>query len=165
MQNVPPNQVLIGLALFLTFFIMHPVITQVNDTAYVPYSEGQITTEEFAQKAMVPIRGFMLEQTYKDDLSFFAKLDHIEKADDVSQIPTRVVIPSFLTSELKRAFQIGFFIYIPFIVIDMVVASTLMSMGMMMLPPAMISLPFKVLLFVLVNGWQLTLGTLIKSFV
>lgn len=165
MQNVPPNQVLIGLALFLTFFVMHPVITQVNDTAYVPYSEGKITTEEFAQKAMVPLRGFMLEQTYKDDLSFFAKLDHIDKADDVSQIPTRVVIPSFMTSELKRAFQIGFFIYIPFIVIDMVVASTLMSMGMMMLPPAMISLPFKVLLFVLVNGWQLTLGTLIKSFV
>lgn len=165
MQNVPPNQVLIGLALFLTFFVMHPVITQVNDTAYVPYSEGKITTEEFTQKAMVPIRKFMLEQTYKDDLSFFSKLDHIDKVNDVSQIPTRVVIPSFMTSELKRAFQIGFFIYIPFIVIDMVVASTLMSMGMMMLPPAMISLPFKVLLFVLVNGWQLTLGTLIKSFV
>ncbi|MGE4484081.1 MAG: flagellar type III secretion system pore protein FliP [Oscillospiraceae bacterium] len=164
MQNVPPNQVLIGLALFLTYFVMHPVISEINTTAYVPYSQGQISTEEFAQTAMEPIREFMLGQTYKTDLNFFAELDHIESADDISEIPNRVVIPSFLTSELKRAFQIGFFIYIPFIVIDMVVASTLMSMGMMMLPPAMISLPFKVLLFVLVDGWQLTLGTLIKSF-
>ena len=164
MQNVPPNQVLIGLALFLTYFVMNPVIADINQTAYIPYSQGKIGTEEFASTAMIPLREFMLGQTYKTDLEFFAELDHIESADDISKIPNRVVIPSFLTSELKRAFQIGFFIYIPFIVIDMVVASTLMSMGMMMLPPAMISLPFKVLLFVLVDGWQLTLGTLIKSF-
>lgn len=164
MQNVPPTQVIIGLALFLDFFVMGPVINDINETAYTPYTEGKITIEEFAQDAMVPIRGFMLEQTYKDDLDFFYALSGLEPVEEISDVPTRVVIPSFLTSELKRAFQIGFFIYIPFIIIDMVVASTLMAMGMMMLPPAMISLPFKVLLFVLVDGWQLIFGTLIKSF-
>jgi flagellar biosynthetic protein FliP len=164
LQNSPPNQVLIGLALFLTYFVMHPVITQINETAYAPYNEGQIGMEEFIETAIIPIRGFMLEQTYKTDLDFFAGLDHMENVDDINEIPNRVVIPAFLTSELKRAFQIGFFLFIPFIVIDMVVSSTLMAMGMMMLPPAMISMPFKILLFVLVDGWQLTLGTLIKSF-
>ena len=164
MQNVPPNQVIIGLALLLNFFIMSPIITQIKEVAYVPYTQGEITIEEFSQEAMVPIREFMLEQTYKSDLNFFSKLDGTEQVEDVTEVPTHVVIPSFLTSELKRAFQIGFLIYIPFIVIDMVVASTLMSMGMMMLPPAMISLPFKVLLFVLVDGWQLIFGTLVKSF-
>jgi len=164
MQNVPPNQVLIGLALFLTFFVMHPVIVEIEETAYTPYTQGEMSLREFSEASMVPIRGFMLRQTYKTDLTFFANLDGIEKAEDASDIPNRVVIPAFLTSELKRAFQIGFFIYIPFIIIDMVVASTLMAMGMMMLPPAMISLPFKVLLFVLVDGWQLTLGTLVQSF-
>lgn len=164
MQNVPPTQVIVGLALLLDFFVMGPVIDDINLNAYTPYSEGKITIEEFAEDAMVPIRGFMLEQTYKDDLEFFYSLSDLEPVEEVAEIPTRVVIPSFLTSELKRAFQIGFFIYIPFIIIDMVVASTLMAMGMMMLPPAMISLPFKVLLFVLVDGWQLIFGTLIKSF-
>jgi flagellar biosynthetic protein FliP len=164
MQNVPPTQVVIGLALLLDFFVMSPVISEINQTAYTPYNEGKITIEEFADNSMVPIRKFMLEQTYKDDLEFFYELSHLEPVEEVSEIPTRVVIPSFLTSELKRAFQIGFFIYIPFIIIDMVVASTLMAMGMMMLPPAMISLPFKVLLFILVDGWQLIFGTLIKSF-
>lgn len=164
MQNVPPTQVLIGLALFLTYFVMHPVFVEIHDTAYVPYTQEQISLEEFGQKAMVPVREFMLRQTYKSDLAFFSNLAKIKSADNVDELPNRVVIPSFMTSELKRAFQIGFFIYIPFIVIDMVVSSTLMAMGMMMLPPAMISLPFKVLLFVLVDGWQLTLGTLVKSF-
>ncbi len=164
MQNVPPTQVIIGLALLVNFFVMSPVITQIKETAYVPYTQGEITIEEFSKEAMVPIREFMLEQTYKSDLNFFSELDGTEKVEDVTKVPTHVVIPSFLTSELKRAFQIGFLVYIPFIVIDMVVASTLMSMGMMMLPPAMISLPFKVLLFVLVDGWQLIFGTLVKSF-
>ncbi len=163
-QNTPPNQVLVGLALFLTYFIMHPVLVQIQETAYLPYTREEITREEFVENAMVPIRGFMLEQTYKSDLDFFATLDRIEDAESIEDIPNRVVIPAFVTSELKRAFQIGFFIFIPFIVIDMVVASTLMSMGMMMLPPAMISLPFKILLFVLIDGWQLIMGTLIKSF-
>jgi flagellar biosynthetic protein FliP len=164
MQNVPPAQVIIGLALLLDFFVMSPVIVQIRETAYVPYSEGEISTEEFAQEAMVPVREFMLEQTYKTDLNFFCELAGVESISNLTEVPDHVLISSFLTSELKRAFQIGFFIYIPFIVIDMVVASTLMAMGMMMLPPAMISLPFKVLLFVLVDGWQLVFGTLIKSF-
>ncbi len=164
MQNVPPTQVIIGLALLLNFFVMSPIIGEIKEAAYVPYTQGEITIEEFSEEAMVPIRGFMLEQTYKTDLNFFCGLDGMEEVDDVTEVPTHVVIPSFLTSELKRAFQIGFLIYIPFIVIDMVVASTLMAMGMMMLPPAMISMPFKVLLFVLVDGWQLIFGTLVKSF-
>ncbi len=164
MQNTPPTQVIIGLALLLTFFVMSPILGQIQEVAYEPYTNGEITIEEFAEEAMVPLREFMLEQTYKTDLNFFAQLDGTNDVEDVSEIPTHVVIPSFLTSELKRAFQIGFLLYIPFIVIDMVVASTLMSMGMMMLPPAMISLPFKVLLFVLVDGWQLIFGTLVKSF-
>ena len=164
MQNVPPMQVIIGLALLLNFFVMSPVIDRIKETAYEPYSEGEITIEEFSQEAMVPIREFMLEQTYKTDLNFFCELDGLDNVENILEVPNHVVIPSFLTSELKRAFQIGFLIYIPFIVIDMVVASTLMAMGMMMLPPAMISLPFKVLLFVLVDGWQLIFGTLIKSF-
>ena len=164
MQNVPPTQVIIGLALLLTFFVMSPIIGQIKDVAYEPYTNGEITIEEFAEEAMVPLREFMLEQTYKSDLNFFCELDGTDQVEDVKEVPNHVVIPSFLTSELKRAFQIGFLIYIPFIVIDMVVASTLMSMGMMMLPPAMISLPFKILLFVLVDGWQLIFGTLVKSF-
>jgi flagellar biosynthesis protein FliP len=164
MQNMPPNMVIIGLSLFLTYFVMNPVLTQIYDTAYTPYVAREINLEEFGEKAMEPLRDFMLKQTYESDLDFFSALDGLEQVDDYTELPNRVIIPSFMTSELKHAFQIGFFIYIPFIVIDMVVASTLMAMGMMMLPPAMISLPFKVLLFVLVDGWQLTFGTLIKSF-
>ena len=163
-QNAPPNQVLVGLALFLTYFIMNPVFMEIKDTAYTPYVEEQITRQEFLDRSMVPLRGFMLEQTYKSDLDFFARLDHIEEAERIEDIPNRVVIPAFITSELKRAFQIGFFIFIPFIVIDMVVASTLMSMGMMMLPPVVVSLPFKLIFFVLVDGWTLVAGSLVQSY-
>jgi flagellar biosynthetic protein FliP len=164
LQNMPPNTVIIGLAIFVTYFVMGPVLTQVNDIAYQPYIKEEIEFAEFADKAMEPIRGFMLEQTYESDLDFFAGLSGIEQTEDLDSIPDRVVIAAFVTSELKHAFAIGFFIYIPFIVIDMIVASTLMAMGMMMLPPAMISMPFKILLFVLVDGWQLTIGTIINSF-
>jgi flagellar biosynthesis protein FliP len=163
LQNMPPNTVIIGLALFITFFVMNPVISEINVVAYEPYVSGQLTLEESAKKAEEPLRNFMLNQTYKTDLTFFADLAGIPESD-LNDLPDRVVITSFVTSELKHAFAIGFFIYIPFIVIDMVVSSTLMAMGMMMLPPSMISMPFKILLFVLVDGWQLTIGTLIKSF-
>lgn len=165
MQNMPPNQVLIGLALFLTFFVMSPVITQIEQTAYEPYIAGQINDEEAIDKAMVPLRDFMLRQTYKSDLNYFISASPTDQGiQNVEEISNTTLIPAFITSEIKRGFQIGFFIYIPFIVIDMVVASTLMSMGMMMLPPTVISLPFKILLFVLVDGWTLTVQTLITSF-
>jgi flagellar biosynthetic protein FliP len=163
MQQTPPNQVMIGLALFLTMFVMGPVITTIYDDAYVPYSNDEITTIEFYEQAMVPLREFMLRQTYKTDINFFIGMSK-EAVPSPEEVPNKVLIPAFITSEIKQAFQIGFFIYIPFIVIDMVVASTLMAMGMMMLPPAMISLPFKVLLFVLVDGWQLVIGTVVQSF-
>ncbi|MDR0951773.1 MAG: flagellar type III secretion system pore protein FliP [Oscillospiraceae bacterium] len=163
LQNVPPNQVIIGLALFITFFVMSPVFTQIYDEAYIPYSNEEITQDEFLDRAMDPIRGFMLKQTYKSDLEFFVGLSG-ESPDTPEDTPNSTLIPAFMTSEIKRAFQIGFFIYIPFVVMDMVVSSTLMAMGMMMLPPSMISLPFKVLLFVLVDGWQLIIGELIQGF-
>ena len=163
MQQTPPNQVLIGLALFLTFFVMQPVFSSVYNDAYTPFVEGAIEQDEFIERAMGPTRDFMFDQVLENDLGFFVGLsgqDYVEEAD----IPNSVLIPAFLTSEIKQAFWIGFLIYVPFIVIDMIVASTLMSMGMMMLPPAMISLPFKVLLFVMVDGWQLIIGNLIQSF-
>ena len=163
MQQTPPNQVLVGLALFLTLFVMRPVFTDVYQNAYVPYTGGDITQEEFIDAAMTPTRAFMLKQTRRDDLEFFINISQAE-IGFYEETPNTVLIPAFLISEIKYAFQMGFFIYLPFIVIDMVVASTLMSMGMMMLPPAMISLPFKVLLFVMVDGWQLVIGTLMKSF-
>ena len=163
MQQTPPNQILIGLALFLTFFVMQPVFSQVYDEAYIPFSEGEITQEEFLETAMDPIRTFMLEQAIVSDLNFFIALSG-EEYPVIEEIPTSVLIPAFITSEIKHAMWIGFLVYIPFIVIDMIVASTLMSMGMMMLPPAMISLPFKVLLFVMVDGWQLIVGSLIQTF-
>ena len=191
LQNTPPNMVIIGLSLILTFFVMNPVLTKVSNNAVEPYIKEEITYKEFSHEAMKPMRKFMLNETYKSDLNYFCKLDGIgtdsktdtaksstaaasaEKAASkstksktvkVSQIPNRVVMAAFVTSELKHAFAIGLFIYIPFIIIDMIVASTLMAMGMMMLPPATISMPFKIMLFVLVDGWQLTIGTLIKSF-
>jgi len=166
MQQTPPNQILIGLALFLTFFVMQPVISQVYDEAYVPYSEGVIDQDEFLDRAMGPTREFMYAQTHPTDLGFFVSMSGVEgvTAEDPDSVPTSVLIPAFITSEIKKAMFIGFFIYLPFIVIDMIVASTLMSMGMMMLPPAMISLPFKVLLFVMVDGWQLIVGSLFTSF-
>jgi flagellar biosynthetic protein FliP len=163
MQQTPPNQVLVGLALFLTLFVMGPVVTEIYEEAYVPYTQEEITQSEFLDRAMVPTREFMLRQTYESDLSFFIGLSQ-EPVEDLQTVPNTVLIPAFLTSELKTAFQIGFFIFIPFIVIDMVVSSTLMAMGMMMLPPAMISLPFKILLFVAVDGWQLVMGTVLQSF-
>ncbi len=163
-QQMPPNQVLIGLALFLTFFIMRPVITDINTNAFQPYVEGQITQEQAIEKAMDPLRNFMLKNVYEKDLALFINLSETEQPVKSSEIPTTALIPAFIISELKRAFIMGFYLYIPFIMIDMVVASTLMSMGMMMLPPVMISLPFKLLLFVMVDGWNLIIKTLVMSF-
>lgn len=165
LQQMPPNQVLIGLALFLTFFVMQPVIEDVKVNAYEPYIREQISQEEAAELAMKPVREFMLKQTYKKDLEYFVSVSSEDtEIETIEEVSNAALFPAFITSEIKRGFQIGFFLYIPFIVMDMVVASTLMSMGMMMLPPIVISLPFKLLLFVLVDGWMLTVQTLIKSF-
>jgi len=163
-QQMPPNQVLIGLALFLTFFIMAPTWKQVNQNAIQPYLAGKITQEAAFQKAQEPVRTFMFKQTREKDLALFVKMAQIERPKTYRDIPTYVLIPAFAISELKTAFQIGFMIFIPFIVIDMIVASSLMSMGMMMLPPMMISLPFKLLLFVMVDGWHLIVRSLVMSF-
>jgi len=163
-QQMPPNQVLIGLALFLTFFIMAPVWADVNQNALQPYLNGEIEQGQALDNALSPLRDFMFEHTRKADLALFVDLAGIEKPEVKGDIPTYVLIPSFAISELKTAFQIGFLIFIPFIVIDMVVASTLMSMGMLMVPPMMISLPFKLLLFVLVDGWHLIVKSLVLSF-
>jgi flagellar biosynthesis protein FliP len=163
-QQMPPNQVMIGLALLLTFFLMSPVYEKVNKEALQPYLDEEISQTQAIQRALVPIRQFMFKQTRKKDIALFLKVSKSEKPRDLSEIPTLVLIPSYVISELKTAFQIGFLIYIPFLVIDMVVASVLLSMGMMMLPPFMISLPFKLMLFVLVDGWNLFIGSMIKSF-
>lgn len=162
-QTTPPNQILIGLALFLTLFIMSPVFTQINNDAIKPLSSGEITQEEAFTKGMAPLREFMLDQVKPKDLKLFMDIAEV-KVDSVDKIPTTVIIPAFIISELRIAFIIGFVIYIPFIVIDMVVASTLMSMGMMMLPPTTISMPFKILLFILADGWGLIIGELVKTF-
>ena len=163
MQQTPPNQVLVGLALFLTFFVMSPVFSKVYEEAYVPYTNQEITQEEFFENAMAPTREFMFRQVYESDINFFVGLSG-EAFEDLDAVPNRILIPAFVTSEIKHGFLIGFFIYLPFVVIDMIVASTLMAMGMMMLPPAMISLPFKVLMFVMVDGWQLIIGSMIQNF-
>ncbi len=163
-QTAPPNQVLVGLSLFLTFFIMNPVITEINETAVKPFEAGEMEQEEFIETALKPLREFMYGQTQKKDVRMFLDIEGIESVDRVEDIPTRVLVPSFMISELRTAFIIGFLIYIPFIVIDMVVASTLMSMGMMMLPPTTISMPFKILLFVLADGWNLVIVNLVKTF-
>jgi flagellar biosynthetic protein FliP len=163
-QQMPPNQLLIGLALFLTFFVMAPTFQQVNANAIQPYLEGEIVQEEAFEQAMEPMRNFMFKQTREKDLALFVKMAEVERPHNFDDIPNYVLIPSFVISELKTAFQIGFVIFVPFLVIDMVVASALMSMGMMMLPPMMISLPFKILLFVLVDGWNLLIQSLILSF-
>ncbi len=163
-MTAPPNQVLIGLALFLTFFIMHPVITQINEEAIKPFDEGLISQEEALEKAIDPLRHFMYEQTQVKDVKMFMDIAGEEWTTELDDIPTAILIPSFIVSELRTAFIIGFIIFIPFIVIDMVVASALMSMGMMMLPPTTISLPFKILLFVLADGWNLVIGNLVKTF-
>ena len=162
--QTPPNQVLLGIALFLTFFIMAPVVDDIKAAAVDPYVAGDMNVEAAFEAGMQPLRGFMLSQTRESDLKMFASIADRPDAQSVDEIPLSVVIPSFMVSELKTAFQIGFLIFIPFLVIDLVVSSVLMSMGMMMLSPMLISLPFKIMLFVLVDGWALLLGTLASSF-
>ncbi|RDB42768.1 flagellar biosynthetic protein FliP [Halomonas sp. DQ26W] len=163
-QATPPNQVLLGLALFLTFFVMAPVFSIVYETAWVPLTGDAINFDEFLLLAQQPFREFMLAQTREPDLALFARLAEIGPMQGPEDVPLRILVPAFVTSELKTAFQIGFTIFIPFLIIDLVVASTLMSLGMMMVPPATISLPFKLMLFVLVDGWQLIIGSLAESF-
>lgn len=163
-QTSPPNQVLVGLALFLTFFIMSPVLEKVYTDAYLPLSENRITFPQAVDRGAAPLRSFMLKQTRENDVGLFARLGNVPKLESPDDVPMRVLIPAFVTSELKTAFQIGFIIFIPFLIIDMVVASVLMSMGMMMMSPVMVSLPFKLMLFVLVDGWHLMLGSLVMSF-
>ena len=162
--TAPPNQVLIGIAFFLTIFVMSPTLTKVKDDAYIPLRDGKISQEVALERAQKPMREFMFDQTRTKDLALFAKLGKVEDPKTRADIPTHVLIPAFTLSELKTAFQIGFLIFLPFLVIDIVVSSTLMSMGMMMLPPVFISLPFKILLFVLVDGWNLVTRSLVESF-
>ena len=162
--QTPSNQILIGLALFLTFFIMSPVFTKVYDNALGPYFEEKLSGEQAIEKAKLPVREFMLAQTRDDDLALFARTAGIEGFDRSDDVPFSLLMPAFATSELKTAFQIGFLLFIPFLVIDLVVASVLMSMGMMMFSPMIISLPFKIMLFVLVDGWSMVMGTLATSF-
>lgn len=164
LQQTPPNQVLIGIALFLTLFIMSPVITTVNETAYKPFSAGEIDSTEFINRAKVPMREFMLKQTLDEDVNLFLNLAKKERPAAIEGYTMDVVIPAFITSEIKRAFTIGFLIFIPFLIIDMVVSSALMSMGMMMLPPATIAMPFKLMLFVLVDGWGLLIRMLVSTY-
>lgn len=163
-QQMPPNQVLIGLAMFLTFFIMSPTLGQVNEVALQPYLKGQITQTQALTKAAVPMKKFMFNQTREKDLLLFLNYTKTQKPKTYEDVPLTVLVPAFALSELHTAFQMGFMIFIPFLIIDMVVASTLMAMGMMMLPPVMISLPFKILLFVLVDGWYLIVKSLLLSF-
>ncbi|MGB9715102.1 MAG: flagellar type III secretion system pore protein FliP [Thermodesulfovibrionales bacterium] len=164
-QQIPPNPVIIGLAIFLTFFIMSPTIDVIMQDAVNPYIDKQITMQEAIKKAEPPIKNFMLKQTRQKDIALFLNITKEKnKVSNPSEIPLRVVVPAFAISELKNAFEIGFLIYIPFLVIDMVVSSILLSMGMMMLPPILISLPFKLLLFVLVDGWNLVVGSIVRSF-
>jgi flagellar biosynthetic protein FliP len=163
-QQMPPNQLLVGLALFLTFFVMGPSFTEIHSKAIQPYLAGKATQEEALNAGLTPLRRFMFGQTRENDLSLFIRLSQMESPKTRADIPTMVLIPSFIISELKTAFQIGFIIFLPFLIIDMVTASVLMSMGMMMLPPVVISLPFKVMLFVLVDGWSLLISSMVKSF-
>ncbi|MBI5599094.1 MAG: flagellar type III secretion system pore protein FliP [Deltaproteobacteria bacterium] len=164
LQQTPPNQVLVGLALFMTFFVMSPVFNRVYTTALEPYMGKKMGEQEALSTGLKPLREFMLKQTREDDLSLFIEMSRMERPKNYDDIPTSVIIPAFITGELKTAFQIGFVIFIPFLIIDMVVASVLMSMGMLMLPPVMISLPFKLMLFVLVDGWHLLIGSMVRSF-
>lgn len=170
-QNTPPNMVLTGLALFLTLFIMAPVFSEINEVAYQPYVSEELSTEEALEAASVPLKRFMLKQTTNDDLNFFLELSKTEPPEGgyteeyiQNDLSLTVIVPAFMISELKRAFQMGFMIFLPFLVIDIVVGSTLMSMGMMMLPPAMISMPFKILIFVLADGWNLLIGSVVTSY-
>ncbi len=163
-QSAPPNQVLLGLALFLTFFVMSPVFNKIYTEAYQPFSENKISMTKAMEKGSEPLKQFMLKQTRESDLALYVKLSDTPDLQGPEDVPMSVLIPAFVTSELKTAFQIGFAIFIPFLIIDMVVASVLMSMGMMMVSPAIVSLPFKLMLFVLVDGWQLLIGSLAQSF-
>ncbi len=165
LQQTPPNQVLVGLALFLSLFVMRPAVDQINATAFTPYGAGTIGIEEAIQRSGAVLHGFMIKQTRQTDLKLFADLAKSPPFAKASDIPFSILLPSFVTSELKTAFQIGFLIFLPFLIIDLVVASTLMALGMVMLSPAIISMPFKLLLFVLVDGWALTMGSLAGSFV
>ncbi|MBF0189549.1 MAG: flagellar type III secretion system pore protein FliP [Magnetococcales bacterium] len=164
LQGQPPNQVLISLALFITFFVMGPVFDRVNQDSIQPYLAKSIGEEQALERAVAPIRAFMLRQTRAKDLELFMRLAGIKQVPSPAEIPLRLVVPAFMISELKTAFQIGFMIYLPFLIIDMVVASVVMSMGMMMLPPLVISMPVKLILFVLVDGWALVVGSLVQSF-
>lgn len=164
LQTSPPNQVLIGMALFLTFFVMGPVIERIYVDAYQPMAENKISFNEALERGAVPLKQFMLRQTRDADLTLFARVSRSPRVERAEDMPLRVLIPAFVTSELKTAFQIGFIVFIPFLIIDMVVASVLMSMGMMMMSPVIVSLPFKIMLFVLVDGWNLLIGSLVQSF-
>ena len=163
-HQMPPNQIIIGLSIFLTFFVMTPVWDKVNSDAVQPFFEKKINQEQAFEKALGPIRKFMIKQTREKDLALLVDISDIKRPSNIDDVPTSVLIPSFIISELKSAFQIGFLLYVPFLVIDMIVASVLLSMGMMMLPPVMVSLPFKLVLFVLADGWYLIVGSLVKSF-
>lgn len=163
-QQMPPNQIIIGLALFLTIFIMGPTFTEINENAIQPYSQGEISQEQFFDEAMTPIRTFMFSQVESKDLALFTNIAGEQAYNSKEDIPNTVLIPAFILGELTKGFKIGFIIYIPFIAIDMVVSSTLMAMGMMMLPPALISAPFKILLFIMVDGWALVIESLLKTF-
>lgn len=163
-QQMPPNQVLIALALFITFFIMSPILAEVNETALQPLFNDELTQEEAFERATIPFRYFMAEHTREKDLALFMGYAGMERPNSIEEIPLTALVPAFAISELKTAFQIGFMIFVPFLVIDMVVASVLMSMGMMMLPPVMIALPFKILLFVMIDGWHLVVRSLLLSF-
>lgn len=168
-QQTPPNMVLVGMALFLTLFTMAPVVTQIQKEAYEPYKQEEISQEEFLDRAQVPLKEFMLRNTKTSTLNMFCDLAKVDLPENVNmeeamKLPLRVVVPSFMTCELQRAFEIGLLLYIPFMLIDIVVSSTLMSMGMIMLPPSMISMPFKLLLFITVNGWELLFSSLVQSF-
>ncbi|MGO9022244.1 MAG: flagellar type III secretion system pore protein FliP [Syntrophobacteraceae bacterium] len=163
-QQSPPNQVIVGLALFLTFFVMQPVWQRIHEEAIVPYEQHKISGEEFVNRGIAPLKEFMFKHTKQADLALFVSMSQKEKPQNAEAVSIMTIIPAFVISELKTAFQIGFMLYIPFIILDMVVASILLSMGMMMLPPVMISLPFKLMLFILVDGWNLLIGSLVKSF-
>lgn len=163
-QQTPPNMVLVGISVFLTLFIMDPVIKEINTEAYTPYKNSEISQEEALDRAQIPLKRFMLRNTEKSALNMFVEISNAEAVEEEEDLPMTVVIPSFMTSELKKAFSAGFLLYLPFLLIDVVVSSTLMSMGMMMLPPAMISMPFKLLLFITVDGWELLFSSIANSF-
>ncbi|MBK9324831.1 MAG: flagellar type III secretion system pore protein FliP [Thiobacillaceae bacterium] len=163
-MTAPPNQVIVGLSLFLTFFVMAPVFDKIHETAWKPYSEDQISLVEAADRGARPLKAFMLKQTRQEDLALFIRLAKVPPLNAPEEAPLKVVVPAFVISELKTAFQIGFIVFIPFLIIDMVVASVLMSMGMMMLSPMLVSLPFKIMLFVMADGWSLLIASLVQTF-